>query len=78
MHVESSEFDNQFTIGETKALLAPLVQQSAEDIKGYIIITLGGDEHAAVIGLISNDEHPECRIRLLAKAIELTAGDINA
>jgi len=76
MAVESQEFSSGYTIGETKALLAPLVQQNAEDIDGYIIITFGRRSEGTVIGLISNDEHPECRIGLLARAIELTAGEI--
>lgn len=76
MPVSSSEFNNEFTVGETKAVLAPLVQRAAEDIDGYIVITVGHEANQTVIGLVSNDEHPECRIRLLAKAIELTAGDM--
>jgi hypothetical protein len=75
-HYEGAAFDNEYTIGETKAVLAPLVKQRAEDIKAYIVITIGEHESGSIIGVISNDEHPECGIGVLARVIELTASEI--
>lgn len=74
--IDSHEFDNEHTVGETKALLAPLLQTSAENITGYIVLYVGKSEYGeSTLGIVSNDEHPSCRIGLLAKAIELIAHD---
>jgi len=76
--IEGQAFDNEHTVGETKALLAPLLQTTAESIHGYIVLYVGvspNNEHT--IGIVSNDEHPACRIGLLAKAIELIAHEVS-
>lgn len=76
MAIEGMDFESQFSVGETKALLAPLFGKAAEDLHGYVVIYLGSNPQATEIGIVASDEHPACRMRLLARCIELMASEI--
>jgi hypothetical protein len=72
--IEGRPFDSDYTIGETKALIAPLLGTTPDHMKGYIVMWVGEDDDGTpTLGMISNDEHQACRIGFLAKAIELIA-----
>lgn len=75
MTVEGRDFDSDHTVGETKALLAPLFNTDAEHIHGYLVLYIGEVDGQTTLGIVSNDQHATCRIGLLAQAISFIAAD---
>jgi hypothetical protein len=78
MHFEGQNLESDFTVGETMAVLAPLFNTSIEKMKGYVCVYMGQEDDGAMsIGIISNDQHPGCRINMLAQVIALIAHDMD-
>jgi len=79
MGFQAYNFENEHTVGEIKALLAPLFQTEAEKVGTYIVAYLSDlsvDDTEMRVGLLSSDPHPECRIAILAELIKLISGDL--
>lgn len=70
-------FNSDHTIGETKALLAPVFNTTSENIDNYLLVYVGRAlDGAPAMGMVSNDPHPECKIGMMAKLIELVAAEM--